>query len=162
MASATTSLSSLSPRLSLSTDEETLSKNILMVGAGGIGCELIKTLVLTGFQNISIIDLDTIDVSNLNRQFLFRKKHVGMSKSQVAKESVEKFVKKGSINIDAYTGNVKEERFGLEFFKKFDKDHAYIKKWVPDYQTSAYPRQIVDHKMARERCLETYKSALNK
>ena len=120
MASATTSLSSLSPRLSLSTDEETLSKNILMVGAGGIGCELIKTLVLTGFQNISIIDLDTIDVSNLNRQFLFRKKHVGMSKSQVAKESVEKFVKKGSINIDAYTGNVKEERFGLEFFKKFD------------------------------------------
>ena len=77
-----------------------------MVGAGGFGCELIKTLVLTGFQNISIIDLDTIDASNLNRQFLFRKKHVGMSKSQVAKESVEKFVEKGSINIDAYTGNV--------------------------------------------------------
>ena len=49
-----------------------------------------------------------------------------------------------------------------EQIKKFDKDHAYIKKWVPDYQTSSYPKQIVDHKMARERCLETYKSALNK
>ena len=49
-----------------------------------------------------------------------------------------------------------------EQIKKFDKDHAYIKKWVPDYQTSSYPNQIVDHKMARERCLETYKSALNK
>ena len=49
-----------------------------------------------------------------------------------------------------------------EQIKKFDKDHAYIKKWVPDYQTSSYPQQIVDHKMARERCLETYKSALNK
>ena len=49
-----------------------------------------------------------------------------------------------------------------EQIKKFDKDHAYIKKWVPDYQTSSYPKQIVDHKMARERCLKTYKSALNK
>ena len=49
-----------------------------------------------------------------------------------------------------------------EQIKKFDKDHAYIKKWVPDYQTSSYAKQIVDHKMARERCLETYKSALNK
>ena len=49
-----------------------------------------------------------------------------------------------------------------EQIKKFDKDHAYIKKWVPDYQTSSYPKQIVDHKMARERCLETYKSAINK
>jgi deoxyribodipyrimidine photo-lyase len=49
-----------------------------------------------------------------------------------------------------------------EQIKKFDKDHTYIKKWVPDYQTSSYPKQIVDHKMARERCLKTYKSALNK
>ena len=54
-----------------------------MVGAGGIGCELLKTLVLSGFEDIEMIDLDTIDVSNLNRQFLFRKRHVGMSKAQV-------------------------------------------------------------------------------
>ncbi len=49
-----------------------------------------------------------------------------------------------------------------EQIKKFDKDYAYIKKWVPDYQTSSYLQPIVDHKVARERCLETYKSALNK
>lgn len=55
-----------------------------MVGAGGIGCELLKTLVLSGFEDIEMIDLDTIDVSNLNRQFLFRKRHVGMSKAQVS------------------------------------------------------------------------------
>jgi molybdopterin/thiamine biosynthesis adenylyltransferase len=54
-----------------------------MVGAGGIGCELLKTLALCGFEDIEMIDLDTIDVSNLNRQFLFRKRHVGMSKAQV-------------------------------------------------------------------------------
>ena len=45
---------------------------------------------------------------------------------------------------------------------KFDKDHHYIKKWVPEYQEINYAKPIVDHKFARERCLETYKSALNR
>ena len=45
---------------------------------------------------------------------------------------------------------------------KFDKDHHYIKKWVPEYQELNYVKPIVDHKFARERCLETYKSALNR
>ncbi|WP_417876376.1 cryptochrome/photolyase family protein [Winogradskyella sediminis] len=44
--------------------------------------------------------------------------------------------------------------------QKFDKNHDYIKQWVPEYQELTYPQPIVDHKMARERCLETYKSAL--
>jgi deoxyribodipyrimidine photo-lyase len=45
--------------------------------------------------------------------------------------------------------------------QKFDKDLKYIQKWVPDFQELTYPKEIVDHKMARERCLQTYKSALN-
>ncbi|WP_396601545.1 cryptochrome/photolyase family protein [Algibacter sp. R77976] len=45
--------------------------------------------------------------------------------------------------------------------QKFDKDLNYIKKWVPDFQELTYPQPMVDHKFARERCLETYKSALN-
>jgi deoxyribodipyrimidine photo-lyase len=44
--------------------------------------------------------------------------------------------------------------------KKFDKDHQYIKKWVPEYQELTYPQPMVDHKFARERCLKTYKEAL--
>ena len=45
--------------------------------------------------------------------------------------------------------------------KKFDNDLAYIKKWVPDFQEFTYPKEMVDHKEARERCLATYKEALN-
>jgi deoxyribodipyrimidine photo-lyase len=47
-----------------------------------------------------------------------------------------------------------------EQVKKFDKEHAYIKKWVPEYQSMNYPTPMVDHKMARARCLETYKAGL--
>ena len=43
---------------------------------------------------------------------------------------------------------------------KFDKDLKYVKKWVPEYGTNRYAEPVVDHKMARERCLETYKKAL--
>ncbi len=48
-----------------------------------------------------------------------------------------------------------------EQIKKFDKQHTYIRKWVPDFEELSYPRPIVDHKWARERCLKVYKSALN-
>lgn len=44
--------------------------------------------------------------------------------------------------------------------EKFDKNFEYIKKWVPEYGTQEYPDPIVDHKQARNRCLETYKAAL--
>lgn len=45
--------------------------------------------------------------------------------------------------------------------QKFDKNLEYIKEWVPDFQELTYPKQIVDHKEARERCLTVYKAALN-
>ncbi len=45
--------------------------------------------------------------------------------------------------------------------QKFDKELKYIKKWVPEYGTNSYPVPIVEHKAARERCLATFKAALN-
>lgn len=47
-----------------------------------------------------------------------------------------------------------------EQIKKFDAEYKYIKKWIPEWNTSSYPEPIVDHKEAREKCLATYKKAL--
>ena len=44
--------------------------------------------------------------------------------------------------------------------EKFDPDHTYIKKWVPEYSDFSYPKPIVDHEKARKRCLEVYSKAL--
>ena len=45
--------------------------------------------------------------------------------------------------------------------QKFEKNLEYIKKWVPEHQELTYPTPIVEHKFARQRCLKTYKEALN-
>ncbi|KAI8625801.1 ThiF family protein [Xylariaceae sp. FL1651] len=90
---------------------------VLMVGAGGIGCELLKNLVLTGFGEVHIVDLDTIDLSNLNRQFLFRHEHIKKPKALVAKEAAQRF--NPNVKIVAYHANIKDAQFNLEWFREF-------------------------------------------
>lgn len=91
---------------------------VLLVGTGGIGCEVLKNLVLMGFGDLHIIDLDTIEVSNLNRQFLFSKDSVGRPKSHVARESVLKF--NPNVNIKAHLGDIMSQSFGTTFFSQFN------------------------------------------
>ena len=82
--------------------------------------ELLKNLVLSGFTDLEVIDLDTIDVSNLNRQFLFRKKDVGAPKSLIAKDSVLRFNPSSGIQITSHLGNVKDPAlFNADYVRGF-------------------------------------------
>ncbi|KER24554.1 hypothetical protein T265_07822 [Opisthorchis viverrini] len=92
--------------------------NILVVGAGGIGCELLKNLVLENFTKITVVDLDTIDISNLNRQFLFQRVHVGRPKAEVARESVLRF--RPNCEITALHKSIFSSTFDTNFFSTFD------------------------------------------
>eukprot|EP01038_Epipyxis_sp_PR26KG_P011518 gene11518-15431_t len=91
---------------------------VLVIGAGGIGCEILKNLALAGFRYIELIDLDTIDVSNLNRQFLFRPEHVGQPKAVVAAQATKHF--NPDIEIIPYHSNIKDAQFNVDFYAKFD------------------------------------------
>ena len=66
-----------------------IETNLLLVGAGAIGCELLKNYAMIGLSTgkngkIYITDPDVIEVSNLTRQFLFREKHLNLPKSSTA------------------------------------------------------------------------------
>ncbi len=72
--------------------EQTRFKNakIAVIGCGGIGGDAINMLGRMGIGNLILIDEDTFDISNLNRQTLSNLTNIGLSKSQVAKETIRK------------------------------------------------------------------------
>ena len=85
-------------------------KKIGIAGAGGLGSNVAVNLVRSGIDNIKIADFDTIDESNLNRQFYF-KDQVGMVKVEALKENLTRINPDSSIevkNVKLNEGNMKE------------------------------------------------------
>eukprot|EP00835_Amoeboradix_gromovi_P005754 NODE_578_length_6506_cov_0.092711.p1 type:complete len:961 gc:universal NODE_578_length_6506_cov_0.092711:4553-1671(-) len=94
---------------------------LFIVGSGAIGCELLKNMAMLGTSHITITDMDTIEKSNLNRQFLFRSWDVGKLKSTTAKSAILKM--NPDLNIVAKSDRVGKESqsiFNLPFYKSVD------------------------------------------
>ena len=62
--------------------------NILVLGVGGVGGYAIETLVRTGIENITIVDYDKIDISNINRQIIATKDNIGNYKVDEFKKRI--------------------------------------------------------------------------
>jgi len=97
-----------------------------IVGAGAIGCELLKNFAMIGIASglgglLSVTDMDSIERSNLNRQFLFRNRDIGQLKSTVAAAAVKRM--NPLINIKAYNDRVgpdTENIYNDDFFESLD------------------------------------------
>lgn len=108
--------------------EKLANVNQFLVGAGAIGCEMLKNWAMIGLATgpkgkISVTDMDQIEKSNLNRQFLFRTKDVGKLKSDCAAESVQAMnpeLKGKILTLRERVGQDSEHIFNENFWDELD------------------------------------------
>lgn len=111
-----------------------------MVGAGALGCEYVKAFALMGVGcseegRVTVTDNDNIEVSNLNRQFLFRKNNVGESKSKTACDIAKDM--NNSLNVDSYKLYVAQETEGI-FNDKFWDNLDFVVNAVDNIKARLY------------------------
>ncbi|VDQ01024.1 unnamed protein product [Trichobilharzia regenti] len=104
---------------------------IPVIGACGLGCELLKDLAMMVFCHLEVIDMDMIDISNLNRKFLFRPHDVGKPKANVAAEFIMRRVPT-CIVIPHYE---KIQDFDESFYQQFNAvlcslDSIIARRWI--------------------------------
>ena len=77
------------PQIDIEGQQKLLDANVLVLGAGGLGCPALLYLAASGVGNIVIVDNDDIELSNVQRQILFTAEDVGRKKTAVARERIE-------------------------------------------------------------------------
>lgn len=113
--------------------EKLKKSHVLVFGLGGVGGFIVEALVRSGVGELTVVDFDTVDITNLNRQIIATQESVGKSKAQLIKERAELI--NPEIKINAFQEKFCEE--SAELF--FNKDSKY------DYVVDAI--DLVTHKL---------------
>lgn len=120
------------PRLSLA-DRRFLhtTARVLVLGAGGLGCEMLRCLAMSGVGHIDIVDMDTVELSNLNRQLLFTLEDIGRAKATTAAEAIMNQMP--HIEAVAHVGRI--ESYPPSFYRQFHAivsglDSLEARRWI--------------------------------
>jgi molybdopterin/thiamine biosynthesis adenylyltransferase len=114
-------------------DQEKLrAAKVLVIGAGALGNEILKNLALLGFQNIVVVDLDYIEISNLSRAILFRSSDIGRSKAETVASAYQALAPEATVQ--PLTANVMQN-CGLGLFAWADiilagLDNREARLWI--------------------------------
>lgn len=97
--------------------EKLANAKVMVVGAGALGNEVLKNLALLGIGYIFVIDLDSVEASNLTRSVLFRETDMGKPKAQIAAQRLKEI--NPDIKVSFHQGNVTTD-IGLGVFRRMD------------------------------------------
>ena len=127
--------------------------NIFMIGAGALGCEFLKEFALMGISCgkglTTVTDNDHIEISNLNRQFLFRINDVRKPKSQIAAKAAKVFNSNYNVkDLQTLVTPENEHIFNDEFWEKQDfvinaVDNIKARKYI-DSKCTWYTKPLID------------------
>ncbi len=105
------------PGFGISRQEKLKQAKVLIIGAGGLGCPVLLYLTAAGVGEIGVIDFDTVDESNLQRQIIFSQDDIGKLKAEVA---VAKLAKQNPhVKFKAYTMRLQNKN-APEIFGHYD------------------------------------------
>lgn len=98
--------------------QDKLSKaKVLVIGAGGLGCPILQYLTAAGIGTIGIVDFDSVDITNLQRQVLYGTKSLGQNKAIAAKQRLEDL--NDEITINTYSEKLTPKNV-LNLFSGYD------------------------------------------
>jgi len=93
-------------------------KNILVLGTGGVGGYAIETLVRSGIQNITIVDYDKIDSSNINRQVIANSNNIGNYKVNEWEKRIKEINK--DIQVKKINEKITKDNINILFEEEYD------------------------------------------
>lgn len=94
------------------------NSNILVLGVGGVGGYAIETLIRSGIENITIVDYDKIDITNINRQIIANKTNIGNYKVDEFKKRILSI--NNNVKIKTMRDKINPDNIDILFQEKYD------------------------------------------